>query len=129
MTAESPPPPVEPRVALAVERTLLAWIRTGVALMGFGFVVARFALLPEELAGRTAQTPHGTFGASFTGVALVGAGITINLWAGVRFTLMLRRVARGDTDVVRLHGPITIVTASCIGGVLLVLVLLGAFGD
>jgi uncharacterized membrane protein YidH (DUF202 family) len=28
---------------LAAERTLLAWIRTGLALMGFGFVVARFA--------------------------------------------------------------------------------------
>jgi uncharacterized membrane protein YidH (DUF202 family) len=27
---------------LAAERTLLAWIRTGLALMGFGFVVARF---------------------------------------------------------------------------------------
>ena len=29
---------------LAAERTLLAWIRTGLALMGFGFVVARFGL-------------------------------------------------------------------------------------
>ena len=29
---------------LAAERTFLAWIRTGLALMGFGFVVARFGL-------------------------------------------------------------------------------------
>jgi uncharacterized membrane protein YidH (DUF202 family) len=33
---------------LAVERTLLAWIRTGLALMGFGFVVARFGLFLQE---------------------------------------------------------------------------------
>ena len=32
---------------LAAERTLLAWIRTGLALMGFGFVVARFGLFLE----------------------------------------------------------------------------------
>ena len=30
----------DPRVRFAAERTLLAWMRTGLALMGFGFVVA-----------------------------------------------------------------------------------------
>jgi uncharacterized membrane protein YidH (DUF202 family) len=33
---------------LAAERTLLAWIRTGLALMGFGFVVARFGRFVHE---------------------------------------------------------------------------------
>jgi len=33
---------------LAAERTLLAWIRTGLALMGFGFVVALFGLFLEQ---------------------------------------------------------------------------------
>lgn len=32
----------DPRVLWAEERTLLAWIPTGVSMMGFGFVVARF---------------------------------------------------------------------------------------
>ena len=39
----------DPRVRFAIERTLLAWIRTGLALMGFGFVVARFGLFLREI--------------------------------------------------------------------------------
>ena len=42
--------PEDPRVRFAAERTLLAWMRTGLALMGFGFVVARFGLFLREIA-------------------------------------------------------------------------------
>ncbi|MBC7397844.1 MAG: DUF202 domain-containing protein, partial [Bdellovibrionales bacterium] len=28
----------DPRIRFAAERTLLAWIRTGLSMMGFGFV-------------------------------------------------------------------------------------------
>ena len=51
-TPDTPPTPA-PKAALtdylAAERTLLAWIRTGLALMGFGFVVARFGLFLQQL--------------------------------------------------------------------------------
>jgi uncharacterized membrane protein YidH (DUF202 family) len=42
-------PPSGPSDYLAAERTFLAWIRTGLALMGFGFVVARFGLFLQAL--------------------------------------------------------------------------------
>jgi uncharacterized membrane protein YidH (DUF202 family) len=40
----------DPRVCFAAEQTFLAWIRTGLALMGFGFVVARFGIFLQQIA-------------------------------------------------------------------------------
>ncbi len=47
----------DPRVFFAAERTFLAWIRTGLALMGFGFVVARFGLFLREIAAMQGGPP------------------------------------------------------------------------
>src|ERR1035438_6005312 len=46
---------------LAAERTLLAWIRTGLALMGFGFVVARFGLFLQQLQIMQSALPEHSF--------------------------------------------------------------------
>ncbi len=43
-TVSPVPAEIDSRIYMAAERTFLAWIRTGIALMGFGFVVARFGL-------------------------------------------------------------------------------------
>jgi uncharacterized membrane protein YidH (DUF202 family) len=58
--SSNPEPPEDPRVRFAAERTLLAWMRTGLALMGFGFVVARFGLFLREIAmaGNVAAHQH-----------------------------------------------------------------------
>jgi uncharacterized membrane protein YidH (DUF202 family) len=65
-------PVKDPRIYFAVERTLLAWIRTGLALMGFGFVVARFGLFLRELGSVAAHIPVRSSGFSlWTGTALV----------------------------------------------------------
>jgi len=76
-------PPVDPRVLLAAERTLLAWVRTGLALMGFGFVVARFTLFLHELRG--AGPPHGHRFAEGIGVGLVILGVLVLAGAGRRY--------------------------------------------
>ncbi len=63
---------LDPRIYFAAERTLLAWVRTGLAMMGFGFVVARFGLFLRELAAVSDKSTTSTFGAFALGWDDVG---------------------------------------------------------
>jgi putative membrane protein len=89
--------PEDPRVRFAAERTLLAWIRTGLALMGFGFVVARFGLFLRELAVARQATPPHSYGWSLgIGTTLVVLGITVTLLAAAQHWRILQRLDRGE---------------------------------
>lgn len=60
----------------AAERTLLAWVRTGIAIVGLGFVVSRFGLFLRLLAAQSSGiSPHPATGYShLIGVLLVALG-------------------------------------------------------
>jgi uncharacterized protein (DUF302 family)/uncharacterized membrane protein YidH (DUF202 family) len=81
---------------LAAERTLLAWIRTGLALMGFGFVVARFGLFLQQFQiaqHLPAVQPYGL--SLWFGTALIGAGVAVNLFSGWHHARLIRIMDQG----------------------------------
>jgi len=91
----------------ANERTFLAWVRTGVAVIALGFVIERFKLFLLAMAveaGRDMQipgfhrlaSPSGRYG----GMALVGAGVLMIAIATIRFLQTSRLLE--DENV---HGP------------------------
>ena len=89
--------PADPRVYFAAERTLLAWVRTGLAMMGFGFVVARFGLFLRELAAVPGIPPQKHTGFSlWMGTTLVILGVGVNLAAAVKHWHTIRRLEQGQ---------------------------------
>ncbi len=86
--------PEDPRVRLAMERTLLAWVRTGLALMGFGFVVARFGLFLREMEAVREAVPvrHSTGASLWIGTALILLGVIVNLVVSLDHLRLMRRL-------------------------------------
>jgi putative membrane protein len=86
----------DPRVYFAAERTFLAWIRTGLGLMGIGFAVSRFGLFLRELSAGTSRLPARTTGLSlWSGVMLVALGVVVTLSAVVRHFQLVRELRSG----------------------------------
>lgn len=89
-------PPEDPRVRFAAERTLLAWVRTGLGLMGFGFVVARFGMFLREMSAAAHEPIRPTGWSLGIGVAFVLLGVTVNLLAAVEYRTVIGRIDRGE---------------------------------
>src|SRR5215813_13176106 len=83
------------RDALAAERTFLAWIRTGLALMGFGFVVARFGLFLQQLQfiQRSSAPSYGL--SLWFGTALIALGVAVNVLSAWHHVRLIRELDRG----------------------------------
>ena len=88
----------DPRVPLASERTLLAWIRTALAMMGLGSVVARFGLFLQEIreVSSPLPTPPSSGMSLWIGFGLVTMGTVVTLLAATQHVRFLDRLKRGE---------------------------------
>lgn len=92
--------PTDPRVLFAAERTLLAWIRTGVALIGFGFVIAKFGAFFRQMAFLQGVPPPPQSGVSlWVGTTLVLFGVIVTACAALSHQRTMRRLGRGEPIV------------------------------
>jgi putative membrane protein len=72
----------------ANERTFLAWVRTAIAVMAFGFVIERFDLFIQVIAPQVALrqlSPHGQRFANVAGLAFIAIGVAMIVVAILRF--------------------------------------------
>jgi putative membrane protein len=98
----------DPRVFFAAERTLLAWVRTGLTIMAFGFVVARFGLFLRLLAaqhdaGAVPAASRADF-SNIAGIALVLVGTACMLLGAFQHRSYVATLP--PADVPRSHAPL-----------------------
>jgi len=73
----------------ANERTFLAWVRTAIAVMAFGFIIERFDLFLKVAAPQLTErqlAAHGERFANWAGLAFIVIGVITIAIAGLRFT-------------------------------------------
>jgi putative membrane protein len=111
--------PIDPRNLQANERTLLAWVRTGLALMAFGFVIARLSLWlrPEAPADR------GGF-SLVVGSVMVGLGAACQIIGTARFLTNRRALLAGRPIEPGAAGPVAVALLVAAVAAMLILYLL-----
>jgi putative membrane protein len=86
-----PPYTADPRVLFAAERTLLAWQRSAIALMGLGFVVERFGLFLQMMTHEPLLASQRSFSLAL-GVGLLLLGAAVALISARQFRQVLRNL-------------------------------------
>ncbi len=102
----SQPPKIDrQREHQANERTFLAWVRTCIALIGFGFAIARFGLFVHQLniaLTRTEPTPNPLFTSENLGLCLLLFGMVMLGLAAWRYNQAYWQIEKGDYQPNRL---------------------------
>jgi putative membrane protein len=86
----------DPRVFFAAERTLLAWQRTAVALIGLGFVVERFGLFVRMLNASHTMATESTLPTLWFGVAFLLLGAAVSALAARQYQNFVRTLSHPE---------------------------------
>ena len=89
-------PQQDPKNIFAAERTLLAWIRTGLGLMGLGFVVARFGLFLREVALLQGLSLPTSGSSRWFGASLIVSGVLVIIGSLAVHVRTVQRLKRGE---------------------------------
>jgi putative membrane protein len=101
----------------ANERTFLAWVRTAIAVMAFGFVIERFDLFLQIAAPQLAQrqlSAHSQVFANVAGLAFIAIGVAVIALAGVRFVKTTKDI-ESEQDVPSSGARFDVALAALIG--------------
>ena len=115
--------PFKPNDHLANERTYLAWVRTGIGIMAFGFVVVKFSLFVKQI-GFVLQTKVSTPSqgySSIIGIILVALGTLAILFAFLQYRKTEQQLKSGH------YKPTTLLTTLLTGVIFLISILLIAY--
>ncbi|MDA8205491.1 MAG: DUF202 domain-containing protein [Thermaerobacter sp.] len=112
----------DPRTILANERTFLAWLRTGVSLMAFGFVVSKFSLFVHLHRVRTGGL-HAFLNNTDLGLAWVASGIIVTCIASIHYLRTRQHIYIG-ADLPKSHLPLSIAILLGLLGVVIFVYLL-----
>lgn len=99
MDEEQPPKAVPPAQHatefLANERTFLAWVRTGIAVISLGFAVTKFDAWLKEIAVQAGAQTHGIGWSEPMGVAMIVFGGLLPVFAAWRYHVVNRQIEQG----------------------------------
>jgi putative membrane protein len=87
-----------PRDYLANERTFLAYVRTALSFIAFGFVVARFALFSHEIAAVEHLPGTPTYVSNSLGIAMTIFGVLVALFGATRYAQQDRALRAASAD-------------------------------
>ena len=114
------------RTRLAVERTLMAWVRTSVALIGFGFTIVQFFEHLHAIAGvAPALRPQAP---RYLGLALITTGVVALLISVWQYRLVVHYLLGKEFEAIAGLGDVVRMTPLYAVAIALILIGLFAFG-
>ncbi|MGB8543599.1 MAG: DUF202 domain-containing protein [Candidatus Acidiferrales bacterium] len=121
MSDSTPPPNAgKPSDHLANERTFLAWIRTSISIIVFGFVVAKFGITLREFLRVSGNAAHESGTSLMIGLGFMLMGILMALASGIRYRTTMRRLESGDFKPAGTIVTVWAVIAALFGAILAV---------